>query len=56
MDTVTTEDRRKELKVLLQQMQDQPSRDWTAERERAAVLTQMIAASETGSQSAQQQG
>lgn len=56
MSGVTIEDRKKELSVLLQQMQEQPSRDWTEQRERVAVLTQMIAASENGQQSNQQQG
>jgi hypothetical protein len=46
MTGVTTEDRKKELRLLLQQMEAQPSRDWTAERERVAVLQKMIAASE----------
>lgn len=46
MDGTTTEDRRKELKVLLAQMEAQPSRDWTAERERVLVLQKMIAADE----------
>ncbi|HEX7821768.1 MAG TPA: hypothetical protein VF463_14255 [Sphingobium sp.] len=44
MDGTTTEDRRKELKILLTQMEAQPSRDWTAERERVAVLQKIIAA------------
>ena len=56
MQPVTLDDRKKELKVLLQQMQDQPSRDWTEQRQRAAVLTEMIAASERGEGHAQQQG
>ncbi|MET0360542.1 MAG: hypothetical protein ABW048_02200 [Sphingobium sp.] len=46
MDGTTTEDRKKELKVLLTQMEAHPSRDWTAERERAAVLQKVIAADE----------
>ncbi|MET0240672.1 MAG: hypothetical protein ABW184_12330 [Sphingobium sp.] len=46
MDGTTTEDRRKELKALLQQMEAQPSREWSAERERVAVLQKMIAADE----------
>jgi hypothetical protein len=44
MNPVTIDDRRKELKILLQQMQDQPSRDWTEQRARVTVLNQMIAA------------
>jgi hypothetical protein len=47
MDGTTTEDRKKELKVLLTQMEAHPSRDWTAERERVAVLQKVIAADET---------
>jgi hypothetical protein len=46
MDGTSTEDRKKELAVLLKQIEAQPSRDWTAERERVRVLTEMIAASE----------
>ena len=46
MDGTTTQDRKKELKVLLTQMEAHPSRDWTAERERVAVLQKVIAADE----------
>jgi len=46
MDPVTIEDRKKELHALLEQMQAHPSRDWNKERERVAVLQQMIAAEE----------
>lgn len=56
MSGVTIEDRKKELAVLLQQMQEQPSRDWSEERARVAVLNQMIAANGVGQQSEQQQG
>lgn len=56
MEPVTLDDRKKELKVLLQQMQEQPSRDWTEERQRVAVLNEMIAASERGEGQKQQQG
>ena len=56
MQPVTLDDRKKELKVLLQQMQEQPSRDWSAEKQRATVLTEMIAASERGEGLAQQRG
>ncbi len=49
MDGTTTEDRRKELKVLLTQMEGHPSQDWTAQRERVAVLQKMIAADEKAS-------
>lgn len=43
MDGTTTEDRKKELKILLTQMEAHPSRDWTAERARVAVLQKIIA-------------
>ncbi|HEX7852680.1 MAG TPA: hypothetical protein VF503_03200 [Sphingobium sp.] len=56
MDGTTVDDRKKELKVLLQQMQEQPSRDWSEQRQRAAILTEMIAAGERGEGQAQQQG
>jgi len=46
MSGVTIEDRKKELRVLLQQMEAQPSRDWTEQRERVVVLQKMIAADE----------
>ncbi|MET0363429.1 MAG: hypothetical protein ABW169_02130 [Sphingobium sp.] len=56
MDGTTIDDRKKELKTLLQQMQEQPSRDWTEQRQRVAVLTEMVAASERGEGHGQQQG
>jgi hypothetical protein len=56
MSGITIQDRKKELTALLQQMQEQPSRDWSEQRERVAVLTQMIAAGENGEQSGQQRG
>ncbi|MFT3964907.1 MAG: hypothetical protein QM690_03360 [Sphingobium sp.] len=56
MEPVTIDDRKKELKVLLQQMQEQPSRDWTVQKQRASVLTEMIAAGERGEGQAQQRG
>jgi len=34
----------KELRALLDQIQAQPSRDWTEERQRVAVLKNLIAA------------
>lgn len=40
---LNAEDRRKELDVLLAQMRENPSRDWTETRERVRVLTQMLA-------------
>jgi len=46
MEPVTIEDRKKELRVLLDQIEAAPSRDWSRERERIVVLQQMIAAAE----------
>ncbi|WP_293973360.1 hypothetical protein [Sphingomonas sp.] len=36
---------RKELQLLLQMIQSQPSRDWAAERDRIVVLNKLIAGS-----------
>ena len=44
MTPVTIEDRKKELRVLLDNIQAHPSRDWTEARERVVVLQEMIAA------------
>ncbi|MBO9576325.1 MAG: hypothetical protein J7494_11345 [Sphingobium sp.] len=44
MSPVTIEDRKKELRALLDKMRAEPSRDWTWERERIVVLQGMIAA------------
>lgn len=44
MQETTSEDRRKELQALLDQMRDHPERDWNEEKKRATVLQQMIAA------------
>jgi len=46
MEPVTIEDRKKEPRVLLDQIEAAPSRDWSRERERIVVLQQMIAAAE----------
>jgi hypothetical protein len=46
MDPVTIEHRKKELAGLLLQIQNQPSRNWTQERQRIVVLQQMIEADE----------
>lgn len=47
MEPVTLEDRKKELRVLLDQLQARPSHDWTdAEQQRVVVLKEMIAASQ----------
>jgi len=48
MPPVTIEDRKKELRLLLQQMQQRPSRDWSEERDRVALLNRMIAGGESG--------
>jgi hypothetical protein len=46
MDSVTIDDRKKELRTLLDLIQTSPSRDWTDERARVVVLQRMIAADE----------
>jgi hypothetical protein len=46
MTPVTIEDRKKELRMLLERIQAQPSRDWTEERQRIVVIQEMIAAEE----------
>jgi hypothetical protein len=46
MNPVTLEDRRNELHSLLDQLRAEPTRDWTAERQRILVLRQMIATEE----------
>jgi len=43
MQETTMEDRRKELQSLLDEIRDHPERDMTAQRERARVLSEMIA-------------
>lgn len=42
MQTVTESDRRKELAVLLYQIQAHPERDWSSARRRIATLTKLI--------------
>ncbi|MES2491950.1 MAG: hypothetical protein V4579_01565 [Pseudomonadota bacterium] len=42
--TTTSEDRLRELNVLVSQMRDHPSGQWDWARERAMVLRQMVAA------------
>jgi hypothetical protein len=42
MEAVTRHDREQELKALLAQLEAHPERDWTAERERVAVLREML--------------
>ena len=48
MPPVTNDDRKRELRLLLQQMQAKPSRDWSDERDRVVLLNRMIAAGESG--------
>lgn len=43
MQPVTIDDRKKELRTLLQKIRTRPSHDWSAERQRIMVLNQMIA-------------
>ena len=52
MDPVTIEDRKKELRVLLDKIQAAPSMDWRHERERIVVLQGMIAAEQRHSEHA----
>ena len=44
MTPVTIDDRKKELRTLLDQIRTHPSKDWTRERQRVVVLNRMIAA------------
>jgi hypothetical protein len=46
MQPTTTEDRRKELESLLRQIREHPEHDMTAERDRARVLSEMMAREE----------
>ncbi len=48
MTPVTIEDRKKELRVLLDNIRTHPSRDWTEARQRVVVLQEMIAAEHQG--------
>ena len=43
MTPVTVDDRKRELRALLDQMRRQPSRQWQEERRRVQVLQSMIA-------------
>jgi len=45
MQAVTEGDRRKEVRVLLGQIQAHPERDWTEVRRRLATLNKLIAGS-----------
>lgn len=47
MKETTMEDRRKELRSLVSQIEAHPERDWTEERKRILVLREMIADHET---------
>lgn len=44
MQAVTESDRRKEVRVLLDQIQAHPERDWSSARQRLATLTKLIGA------------
>jgi hypothetical protein len=44
MQAVTEGDRRKEVRVLLEQIQAHPERDWATARQRLATLNKLIAA------------
>ena len=43
MQAVTEQDRRKEVRVLIEQIQAHPERDWSAARRRIATLNHLIA-------------
>lgn len=43
MKETTLEDRKHELKQLLEQIEAHPERDWSEEKKRVAVLQKMIA-------------
>jgi len=46
MDPVTIDDRKQELRMLLDQIQAHPSQEWPGVRQRVVVLQQMVAAAE----------
>tara|TARA_R110000787_G_scaffold56747_2_gene130255 strand:+ start:534 stop:692 length:159 start_codon:yes stop_codon:yes gene_type:complete len=46
MEPVTIDDRKQELRTLLDKIRERPSHDWSRERERIVVLQQMIAGHE----------
>ena len=48
MQAVTEEDRRKEVRALLDQIQAHPERDWSAARRRIATLNHLIAQEHAG--------
>jgi hypothetical protein len=48
MPPVTIDDRKKELRLLLRQMQARPSRDWSEAQDRVALLNRMIATGNHG--------
>lgn len=47
MQAVTHDDRRKEIRVLLGQIQSHPERDWSAAKRRIAVLNKLVTAPKT---------
>jgi len=48
MPPVTIDDRKKELHLLLRQIKERPSHDWSEARDRVVLLNHMIAAGERG--------
>jgi len=48
MQETTMEDRKKELRSLLEQMEAHPERDWSEEKERVAVLREMLSEPKDG--------
>lgn len=42
MQAVTEDDRRKEIRVLLHQIEAHPERDWSAARRRLATLSKLV--------------
>jgi hypothetical protein len=49
MQAVTEQDRRKEVRALIEQIQAHPERDWSAARRRIATLNHLIAQENTAS-------
>ena len=52
MNPVTIEDRKTELRTLLEAIKAHPERDWTQARERIRILNEMVAAHEAERQNA----
>ncbi len=47
MQQTTLEDRKKELRTLLEQIEQHPEKDWSEQKKRVAVLREMVAHEET---------